>query len=150
MFSLRCHETSLSAACTSGLRSAPPHRYFDAIKCCWLEPPHTPTHTPTPHPPTFCWLAPWAPICAQAELIRGPWNNNYRSYALHRSTLSELLLEIPSPPSCAKTWKKNQWKSHLLVQVVPVCESPPPPLACWLGVSKKVSVHCSPLFIAQQ
>ena len=50
MFSLRCHETSLSAACTSGLRSAPPHRYFDAIKCCWLEPPHT------PHPPPHTLL----------------------------------------------------------------------------------------------
>ena len=58
---------------------------------------------PHPPPPPFCWLAPWAPICAQAELILGPWNNNYRSYSQSIDT----------------EWATNSPAAHPLLQAVP-------------------------------
>ena len=146
MFSLRCHETSLSAAWTSGLRSAPPHRYFDAIKCCWLEPPHPPPHT----------LLHFVDL--PRELLFAHRQNSSEAPEI---TITAHML------STDRHWVGYFWKFPLL-QVVPKHEKksmkipsfgpscpclwvfPPPPLACWLGVSKKVSVHCSPLFIAQQ
>ena len=156
MFSLRCHETSLSAAYTSGLRSAPPHRYFDAIKCCWLEPPHPPppTHPHTP-PHTLLHF-----VDLPRELLFAHRQNSSEAPEI---TITAHML------STDRHWVGYFWKFPLL-QVLPKHEikfnenpifwsklslfvsppSPPPPLACWLGVSKKVSVHCSPLFIAQQ
>ena len=62
---------------TMALRALPPHlRHF------WHPPPST---------SSILLTCPQAPICAQAELISGPWNNNYRSYSTSIDTAGPLL-----------------------------------------------------------
>ena len=120
---------------------------------------------PHPTPPPFCWLAPWAPICAQAELILGPWNNNYRSYS--QSIDTEWATNSPAAHPLLQSVSKHKFK--LLEDSAPIRKSctasilsgpsyiqdtpvavvaPPPSLA---GVSlRKYPCIVPPLFIAQQ
>ena len=104
---------NLCEAAQLALDQRAPHRYFDAIKCCWLGPP--------PHPPPpFCWLAPRAPICAQAELILGPWNNNYRSYSQSIDTEWATFRGRPEIPQLlilsSKQFQNTNWNSCRILQ----------------------------------
>ena len=89
-------------------------------------------------PPPFCWLAPRAPICAQAELIWGPWNNNYRSYS--QSIDTEWATFRGQPAQCSsKLFSQHKFKLldvsalqyGLYIQDTPVAVVlfPPSPLA---------------------
>ena len=165
MFSLRCHETSLSAACTMHIWpsiSAPsPLFWRDQVLL---------TRPPTPPPPPFCWLAPRAPICAQAELILGPWNNNYRSYSQSIDTEWAIFRGRPEIPQLLiLSYKQSQntnWNSWRILQqreyscTVSILSCPnyiqdTPVAACPLLLPSWVSLRkypciVPPLYIAQQ
>ena len=80
------------------------------------------TRPPTPPPPPFCWLAPRAPICAQAELILGPWNNNYRSYSQSIDTEWAIFRGRPEIPQLLilsyKQSKNTNWNSWRILQQI--------------------------------